>query len=46
MVQYASVDVFVAHMSKLLDMEREAEVAAAQEATSLCSTEAAQVGVI
>lgn len=41
---YASVEAFVGVMAKLLDMEREAEVAAAQEATSQCSTTAAQVG--
>jgi hypothetical protein len=41
---YASVEAFVGVMTKLLDMEREAEVAAAQEATSQCSTTAAQVG--
>lgn len=40
---YESVESFVGVMGKLLDMEREAEVAAAQEATSLCSTTAAQV---
>lgn len=40
---YESVEAFVGVMGKLLDMEREAEVAAAQEATSLCSTTAAQV---
>lgn len=42
--QYESVDSFVSEMSKLLELEKQAEVAAAQEATSLCSTEAAQVG--
>jgi hypothetical protein len=42
-VRYESVDAFVSQMSKLLDMEREAEVAAAQEAATLCSTAAAQV---
>jgi hypothetical protein len=42
-VHYESVDAFVSQMSKLLDMEREAEVAAAQEAATLCSTAAAQV---
>ncbi|KAF6264977.1 P-loop containing nucleoside triphosphate hydrolase protein [Scenedesmus sp. NREL 46B-D3] len=41
-VRYASVDAFVSQMSKLLDMEREAEVAAAQEAATQCSTAAAQ----
>lgn len=41
---YESVEAFVGVMSKLLDMERQAEVEAAQEATSLCSTSAAQVG--
>jgi hypothetical protein len=40
---YASVEAFVGVMGKLLDMERDAEVSAAQEATSLCSTSAAQV---
>jgi hypothetical protein len=42
-VRYESVDAFVSQMSKLLDMEREAEVVAAQEAATLCSTAAAQV---
>jgi hypothetical protein len=37
------VEAFVGVMGRLLDMEREAEVAAAQEATSLTSTAAAQV---
>lgn len=41
---YESVDTFVSEMSKLLELEKQAEVEAAQEATSLCSTEAAQVG--
>ena len=40
---YESVEAFVGVMGKLLDLERQAEVAAAQEATSLCSTAAAQV---
>lgn len=40
---YESVEAFVGVMGRLLDMEREAEVAAAQEATSLTSTAAAQV---
>jgi hypothetical protein len=42
-VRYESVDAFVSQMSKLLDMEREAEVAAAQEAATQCSTAVAQV---
>lgn len=42
-VRYKSVDAFVAQMSRLLDMERQAEVAAAQEAATQCSTAAAQV---
>jgi hypothetical protein len=41
--EYASVEAFVGVMGKLLDMERDAEVSAAQEATSLCSMSAAQV---
>uniref|UniRef100_A0A383VHI7 DNA helicase n=1 Tax=Tetradesmus obliquus TaxID=3088 RepID=A0A383VHI7_TETOB len=41
-VRYESVDAFVAQMSRLLDMERQAEVAAAQEAATQCSTAAAQ----
>jgi hypothetical protein len=40
---YESVEAFVGVMGKLLGMERDAEVAAATEATSLCSTTAAQV---
>jgi len=41
--QYTSVDSFVEEMSKLLDLERQAEVERAQEATNICSTSTAQV---
>lgn len=41
--QYDSVDAFVAQMGKLLELEKQAEVTAAHEATTHCSTETAQV---
>eukprot|EP00878_Enallax_costatus_P011993 GHUV01012521.1.p1 GENE.GHUV01012521.1~~GHUV01012521.1.p1 ORF type:complete len:728 (+),score=288.54 GHUV01012521.1:305-2488(+) len=40
--QYESVDAFVSQMGKLLELEKQAEVEAALEATTLCSTETAQ----
>eukprot|EP00775_Hariotina_reticulata_P006215 gene6215-6451_t len=40
--QYTSVGSFVGEMSKLLDLERQAEVERAQEATNICSTSTAQ----